>query len=148
MTPERGRSGAENAVPALPMLERKSDFQRSNKHMPTKRNSDFQPPQSDRYNLRQWRRVVAKAEDAERYQPRAAEETAVLTVLTILLWVMGLTACFVLAWQGTGGSVIVTGIILLLPIGAWRIFGMSRWGLILPISLIAALALQGALLLA
>jgi hypothetical protein len=104
------------------------------------------PEVNDR--LSGWRRVVAKAQEAERYsqQPRA-EETAVLGVLTILLWIMGLGACFVLAWQGTGGSVIVTGVILLLPIAAWRIFGMSPWALLLPISLITVLALQGALLL-
>jgi hypothetical protein len=104
-------------------------------------------PQSDRYDLRQWRRVVAKAQNAERYSQRPnAEETAVLRVLTILLWLFGLGACLMLAWQGTGGSIIVTGFILLLPIAAWRIFGLSCWGLILPISLITALALQGALL--
>jgi hypothetical protein len=102
------------------------------------------PEGTDR--LSGWRRVVAKAQEAERYsQHPRAEETALLSVLTILLWIMGLGACFVLAWQGTGGSVIVTGFILLLPIAAWRIFGMSPWALLLPISLIAALALQGAL---
>jgi hypothetical protein len=105
-------------------------------------------PQSNRRDrLSGWRRVVEQAKDANRYRQTPAEEAAVLRVLTILLWVMGLGACFVLAWQGTGGSIIVTGFILLLPIVAWRIFGMSPWALLLPFSLIAALALQGALLL-
>jgi hypothetical protein len=95
-----------------------------------------------------WRRVVAQAREEERYRRPLAEEAYVLRVLKILLWILGLSACFLLAWQGTGESVIVTTLILLLPIAAWCIFGLSRWALILPISLIAALALQGALLLA
>jgi hypothetical protein len=104
-------------------------------------------PQSNRRDrLSGWRRVVEQAKDANRYRQPPAEETAVLRVLTILLWIMGLGACVVLAWQGTGGSVIVTAMIMLLPLAAWRIFGMSRWALLLPISLIVALALQGALL--
>ncbi len=103
------------------------------------------PAVNDRFSG--WRRVVAKAQEAERYSqhPRALE-ASVLRVLTILLWIMGLGACLLLAWKGSGESVIVTGFILLLPIAAWRIFGMSPWALLLPISLIAALALQGALL--
>jgi hypothetical protein len=102
---------------------------------------------SDRYDLRQWRRVVAKAQNAERYSQRPnAEETAVLRVLKILLWLFGLAACFVLAWRGTGESLIVTTLIMLLPSAAWVIFGLSPWALLLPISLIAALALQGTLL--
>ena len=94
-----------------------------------------------------WRRVVEQARDTKRYShyPRT-EEASILAVLKILLWLMGLLSCVVLAWSGTGGSVIVTGFILLLPIAAWRIFGLTPWGLLLPISLITALAMQGALL--
>jgi hypothetical protein len=113
------------------MPERKSDFQR---HSPV----DEQ--------LSGWRRIVAQSRDEERYRSPSAAETHVLRVLKILLWLMGLGACLILAWRGTGESVIVTVLIMLLPIAAWRIFGMSRWALLLPISLIVALALQGALL--
>ena len=100
---------------------------------------------SDR--LSGWRRVVEQARDTERYShyPRT-EEASILAVLKILLWLMGLLSCVVLAWSGTGGSVIVTAMIMLLPIAAWRIFGFSPWGLLLPIGLITALAMQGALL--
>jgi hypothetical protein len=111
------------------------------------RKSDFQRHSAVDERLSGWRRVVAKAQDAERYsQHPRAEETAVLRVLTILLWLFGLGSCFLLAWRGSGESVIVTGLIMLLPCAAWVIFGLSPWALLLPISLIAALALQGALL--
>jgi hypothetical protein len=56
-------------------------------------------------------------------------------------------SCFLLAWRLTGGSLFVTGLTVALPLAAWCLCGFYRWGLLLPLSLLALLAVQGALLL-
>jgi hypothetical protein len=99
--------------------------------------------------LTAWRKELEQAQEAAMHRRRQAseDEASVLGILKTMLWLLGLGSCFLLAWRGSGESVIVTAIIMLLPIGAWFIFGLSRWGLLLPIGLLGALALQGALLL-
>jgi hypothetical protein len=78
--------------------------------------------------------------------PRHSEEY-MLKVVSILIWLAGISACAVLAWWGSGRSELLTGITLLFPILAWHIFGLWTWMLLLPISLMGLLALQGAILL-
>ena len=99
--------------------------------------------------LTAWRKDLEQSHvAAQRRRQQASEDEAyILRILKTLLWLCGLGSCFLLAWRGSGESIIVTGIIMLLPIGTWCIFGLSRWALLLPISLLGALALQGALLL-
>jgi hypothetical protein len=96
--------------------------------------------------LTAWRNEDEQTDGAVLHRA-SADEAYVLRILKIILWLLGLAACVVLAWQGAGESIIVTGIITLLPIAAWVLFGLSSWGLLLPISLIAALALEAALVL-
>jgi hypothetical protein len=92
-----------------------------------------------------WRRVVAKAHDAETDRQRAnGTEAPLLRYAAIVIWVAGLSACGILAWHLSAGSFLLTGFTLLIPGAAWRYFGLSWWGLLLPLSLIGLLALQGA----
>jgi hypothetical protein len=99
--------------------------------------------------LSAWRKEVEQSQVAAMHRRRQAseDEAYVLRILKVLLWVLGLGSCFLLAWRGSGESVIVTAIIMLLPIAAWFIYGLSWWGLLLPIGLLGALAMQGAILL-
>jgi hypothetical protein len=60
------------------------------------------------------------------------------------IWIAGLASCLVLSWWLSGGNLFLTGITLLLPIGAWLLFGWYRWALLLPLSLMGLLALIGA----
>jgi hypothetical protein len=98
--------------------------------------------------LTAWRKELEQSQVMALHRRQASEDEAyVLRILKTLLWLCGLGSCFLLAWRGSGESIVVTGIIMLLPIAAWFIFGLSRWGLLLPVGLLGALALQGALLL-
>jgi hypothetical protein len=63
----------------------------------------------------------------------------------LVIWLAGLGSCFMLTWWLSGGSFLLTGLTLLLPIGAWLLFGWYRWALLLPLSLLGLLALIGAL---
>jgi hypothetical protein len=91
-----------------------------------------------------WRKEIEKLEEEER--GISEEEWFLLLIFKTLLWLAGLGACFLLAWQASGGSVLLTVITLLFPLVAWGVLGWNRWALLLPISLIAVLAMQAALL--
>jgi hypothetical protein len=80
-------------------------------------------------------------------QPSHVDEAYVAKVVKVLIWLAGLGSCAVLAWWGSGESQLLTSITLLLPLLAWHIFGLWTWMLLLPISLMGLLALQGAILL-
>jgi hypothetical protein len=101
--------------------------------------------------------ILADLEDAaERSKEKYAEysepslylsEAYLLKIVSILIWLAGLGSCFVLAWQGSGESPLLTIITLLFPLLAWYLFRLRSWALLLPISLMGLLALQGAILL-
>jgi hypothetical protein len=97
-----------------------------------------------------WREALKQAQEEaarnRRQVPRATEELFV-RIAMVGIWIAGILSCFLLAWRLTDGSLLLTGLILLLPIVAWRCCGFYRWGLLLPLSLMALLALQGAFLL-
>jgi hypothetical protein len=100
--------------------------------------------------------ILADLEDAvERSKEKYAEyrepsprhsEGYMLKVVSILIWLAGLGSCFMLAWRGSGESPLLTVITLIVPLVAWHILGLWSWALLLPISLIGLLALQGAIL--
>jgi hypothetical protein len=100
--------------------------------------------------------ILADLEDAaERSKEKYAEyrepsshlsEAYLLKIVSILIWLAGLGSCFVLAWRGSGESPLLTIIVLIFPLLAWHIFRLWSWALLLPISLMGLLALQGALL--
>jgi hypothetical protein len=94
-----------------------------------------------------WRDAIKQTEEAAARQRSIADEDEeyVLRILKILLWCGGLGACFMLAWGVSGGSLLVTIITLVFPAATWLFCGLRRWGLLLPICLLAALALHGAL---
>jgi hypothetical protein len=79
-------------------------------------------------------------------QPSHVDEAYVAKVVKLLIWLAGLGSCAVLAWWGSGESQLLTSVTLLLPLLAWHIFGLWTWMLLLPISLMGLLALQGAIL--
>jgi hypothetical protein len=74
-------------------------------------------------------------------------EAYLVKIASILIWLAGLSSCFVLAWWGSGESRLLTTITVIFPLLAWHIFGLWSWALLLPISLMGLLALQGAILL-
>jgi hypothetical protein len=78
--------------------------------------------------------------------PRQSEGY-ILKIVSLLIWLAGLGSCLVLAWRGSGESPLLTIIVLILPLVAWHFFGLWSWALLLPISLMGLLALQGAILL-
>jgi hypothetical protein len=100
--------------------------------------------------------ILADLEDAaERSKEKYAEysepssrhsEGYMLKVVSILIWLAGLGSCFVLAWRGSGESPLLTVITLIVPLVAWHLLGSWSWSLLLPISLMGLLALQGAIL--
>jgi hypothetical protein len=94
--------------------------------------------------LSAWRKEVHRAEVARRH--RRDVEERFLRFSMIMLWLAGLAACSLLAWVLSGGSVLLTLITLVFPIVTWFFCGLWRWGLLLPISLLAALAVHGAFL--
>jgi hypothetical protein len=100
--------------------------------------------------LNSWRKVAdeAKAEATRQQRPATQEDEAyVLDLAMLVIWLAGLGSCFILAWWLSAGSFLLTGLTMLLPVGAWLIFGWYRWALLLPLSLMGWLALNGALLL-
>jgi hypothetical protein len=98
-------------------------------------------------HLISWRKIAdeAKAGAARHKQPASHEDEAFLLQLSKLaIWLAGIGSCLVLAWWLSGGSFLLTGITLLFPLGAWFLFGWYRWALLLPLSLMGLLALNGA----
>jgi hypothetical protein len=92
------------------------------------------------------KQAQAEAAQKQRPAPQATEEFFV-RIAMVGIWIAGVMSCFLLAWRLTGGSLFVTGLTVALPLAAWCLCGFYRWGLLLPLSLLALLAVQGALLL-
>jgi hypothetical protein len=89
----------------------------------------------------------SKEKYAEYSEPSSRHsEGYMLKVVSILIWLAGLGSCFVLAWRGSGESPLLTIIVLIFPLVAWHFFGLWTWALLLPISLMGLLALQGTIL--
>jgi hypothetical protein len=59
----------------------------------------------------------------------------------VLLWVLGLLACYLLAMAGSGGSLFWTALSLLVSLAAWVFVGFSTKGLLYPASLIGVVVL-------
>ena len=106
---------------------------------------DIPPDLQER--LAAWRQAMTEPDVEQVQEHPRANEAYLLRLAKIMLWVAGLGSCFVLAWYGSGESYLLSGITLLVPLLAWHFLGLWSWGLLLPISLMALLALQGALLL-
>jgi hypothetical protein len=89
----------------------------------------------------------SKEKYAEYSEPSSRySEGYMLKIVSILIWLAGLGSCFVLAWWGSGESRLLTTITMIFPLLAWHFFGLWTWALLLPISLMGLLALQGAIL--
>jgi hypothetical protein len=97
--------------------------------------------------LASFRETTERSREAQVQQPHHANEEYVGKIVKILIWLAGLGSCAVLAWWGSGQSQLLTGITLLFPLLAWHILGLRTWVLLLPISLMGLLALQGAIML-
>jgi hypothetical protein len=106
---------------------------------------DIPPDLQER--LAAWRQAMTEPDVAHVQEHPRANEAYLLRLAKILLWIAGLGSCFVLAWSVSGQSYFLSGMTLLVPLVAWHIVGLWSWGLLLPISLMGLLALQGAYLL-
>ena len=96
--------------------------------------------------LSSWKAVAHRAREQQARQQPVAHgfETPMLRLAVIIIWLAGLTACAILSWHLSNGSVVLTAVPLLLCGGAWKCCGVAWWGLLLPLSLIGLLAIQGA----
>jgi hypothetical protein len=97
--------------------------------------------------LSSFRDAVEQSQEETVQQRSHVDEEYVARIVKILIWLAGLGSCAVLAWWGSGESQLLTGITLLFPLLAWHVLGLRTWVLLLPISLMGLLALQGAILL-
>jgi hypothetical protein len=97
--------------------------------------------------LSSFRETTKRTQEEPVKQPSHVDEAYVAKVVKVLIWLAGLSSCFVLAWWGSGESRLLSGIAVIFPLLAWHIFGLWTWMLLLPISLMGLLALQGAILL-
>ena len=104
--------------------------------------------QSDlRERLSSWKEVAERARDQQVRQQRPLAQTneaPMLRLAVIVIWLAGLAACGILSWHLSNGSVVLTAVPLLIVSGAWKFLGLAWWGLLLPLSLIGLLAIQGA----
>jgi hypothetical protein len=98
--------------------------------------------------LSSWRHISAQSQSvAVRHLHRVkALEAYLWHIAKIALWLVGLGACFMLAWRASDQSILLTSIIMVIPLLAWFLFRLWPWALLLPISLMGLLALQGAIL--
>jgi hypothetical protein len=97
--------------------------------------------------LSSFRETTERIQEEPVKQPSHIDEGYIAKVVKVLIWLAGIGSCAVFAWWGSGRSELLTSITLLLPLLAWHIFGLWTWMLLLPISLMGLLALQGAILL-
>jgi hypothetical protein len=99
--------------------------------------------------LSSWRQISAQSQNvAVRQLHRVkALEAHLWQIAKIALWLGGLGACFILAWRVSDQSILLTSITMVIPLLAWFLFRLYTWALLLPISLMGLLALQGAILL-
>ena len=98
--------------------------------------------------LSSWRQISAQSHSvAVRQLHRVkALEAHLWHMAKIGLWLVGLGACFLLAWRASEQSILLTSITMVIPLLAWFLFRLWPWALLLPISLMGLLALQGAIL--
>jgi hypothetical protein len=97
--------------------------------------------------LSSWRAVAQQAREQQARQKSPVAhgfDTPILRLAAIVIWVAGLGACVSLAWYLSNGSFLLTALPLLLVGGTWKYVGLAWWGLLLPLSLIGLLAVQGA----
>ena len=99
--------------------------------------------------LSSWRQISAQSQSmAVRHLHRVkALEAHLWQIAKIAIWLVGLGACFMLAWRASDQSILLTSITMVLPLLAWFLFRLWPWALLLPVSLMTLLALQGAILL-
>jgi hypothetical protein len=94
-----------------------------------------------------WFKADTEAQEESVRQPSHTDEAYVARIVKILIWLAGVGSCFVLAWWGSGELRLFSTITVIFPLLAWHIFGLWTWMLLLPISLLGLLALQGAVML-
>jgi hypothetical protein len=97
--------------------------------------------------LSSFQQEIGQAQKAPAKQPLHTDEEYLVRIAKILIWLAGLSSCFILAWRASGESLLLTVITLSVPLLAWHLIGLWSWGLLLPLSLLGLLALQGAILL-
>jgi hypothetical protein len=98
--------------------------------------------------LSSWRQISGQSQNVavRQLQRVKALEAHLWQIAKITLWLVGLGACFMLAWRASDQSILLTSLTLVLPLLAWFLFRLWPWALLLPFSLMALLALQGAIL--
>jgi hypothetical protein len=96
--------------------------------------------------LTSWRQFYEQFQDLTVLRVKALEGH-LWQIAKIVLWLVGLGACFILAWRASDQSILLTSITMVIPLLAWFLFRLSTWALLLPMSLMGLLAVQGAILL-